>query len=380
MSDHQDQHAGMPDEEEARPSVTPGELLASKREQSGLSHATVGEALHLTVHYIKALESNEYSKLPGQTFVKGYIRSYARYLQMDIPAVLACYEEHLSRIGIDSGSEYGAGMRKRSDQTLLWAVAAGVVLVIALFAGWWFFGRTDSRAPATAQITTPAPRPVATNALTPEPVRTTTPAFNVNPVVAPVVDAAQQASAEMTTIQETNGLDELVAAVSASNAAAPPADTTVETIALDIPAEVEDIAMPETAPEETAGQAAAIEAPVAAVTTDAAGEAPSEEPPDTVVAGPRHVNLLGEGEDFAEFTLRGNSWIEVNDAEGNRVFEDMLEEDDTLSIRGTAPFAVLLGDARNVSLRFNENPVDLASSTRSDNTARLQLGTGEEAR
>jgi cytoskeleton protein RodZ len=85
---------------------------------------------------------------------------------------------------------------------------------------------------------------------------------------------------------------------------------------------------------------------------------------------------VGEGNDQAEFSLIGVSWVEVNDADGNRLFQDMLRENDTLSIRGTAPFEVLLGDARNVSLVFNDADVDLDSSMRNDNTARLSLEAG----
>ena len=59
-------------------SGTPGAMLRQAREAAGLTHAAVGEALHLTVHYIKALENDDYNKLPGQLFVKGYMRTYAR--------------------------------------------------------------------------------------------------------------------------------------------------------------------------------------------------------------------------------------------------------------------------------------------------------------
>ena len=160
MSEKRSQSQGSLDENSADKHITPGELLSRQRERAGLSHATVGEALHLTVHYIKAIENNEYNKLPGLTFVKGYIRAYARYLHMDTVAVLSCYEAHLASIGIDKDNIYGAVSRHRSDQTLLWAVAAAIILVIALVSGWWFFGRGAATTTAAAGSVPFAPHPV----------------------------------------------------------------------------------------------------------------------------------------------------------------------------------------------------------------------------
>jgi cytoskeleton protein RodZ len=375
MSDYYHQPDPSPDEEEPDNRVTPGELLAKKREESGLSHAMVGEALHLTVHYIKALEGNEYSKLPGQTFVKGYIRSYARFLQMDIPVVLACYEAHINKLGIEGSSQYGAGMRKRSDQTLLWAIAAGVVLAIALVTGWWFFGRVEGR-PATATIQSGAtPRPASTAAPVNAPDRSTTPAFNVSPLIESATRAADDFNESPGSIRETVGLDELVAVVATSS----------ETPA--VPEDADALAA-QTSPRDEPVSAAASEPEVPASRVNAVDEQTGEVPvaddaglstvETAMVAdtGPRHVNLVGEGNDLAEFSLIGVSWVEVNDADGNRLFQDMLRENDTLSIRGTAPFEVLLGDARNVSLVFNDADVDLDSSMRNDNTARLSLEAG----
>jgi cytoskeleton protein RodZ len=374
MSDYKDQQYQPRDDEETVQSETPGELLAKKREEAGLSHAAVGEALHLTVHYIKALEGNEYSKLPGLTFVKGYIRSYARFLKMDIEAVLTCYEAHLNTLGIEGSSEYGVGMRKRSDQTLLWAMAAGLVLVLALSAGWWFFGREQDRpATATVQFST-TPRPVASGSIAQEPVRTTTPAFNVDPVIETAPIALEGPETRLTDSDlGTDGLDETVAFVG---------DTTEEVDAAgDADALIEEAARTlASANADADGQDANNQS---LTTVSAATEVEVDPQVDGTAdadSGPRHVSLMGEGEDLAEFSLSGTSWVEVDDAEGNRLFQDMLGENDTLSIRGTAPFQVLLGDARNVSLVFNDAEVDLGSSTRNDNTARLSLEPVEGTR
>src|SRR5690606_18936389 len=148
---------------------TPGQMVRAQRESAGLTLQAVSEALHLTVHYIKSLEADEYGKLPGLTFVKGYFRAYARFLKMDVDAVLAAYERHLAAKGFrqhthdfTANQSMGSLGGLRSDQSVAWALVAGVILVIALAAGWWFFGRemevaiaNGSSAPPT-QTTAPA--------------------------------------------------------------------------------------------------------------------------------------------------------------------------------------------------------------------------------
>jgi len=94
-----------PESQGQAPVQKPGDLLRSKREAAGMSQAQVGEALHLTVHYIKSLESDEYSKLPGLTFVKGYFRSYARLLKLDEAAILDCYEHYISTLGLQTSTQ-----------------------------------------------------------------------------------------------------------------------------------------------------------------------------------------------------------------------------------------------------------------------------------
>lgn len=119
--------------------ASPGEYLRRLREEKGHSHAVVSSALHLTVHYIKALESDEYGKLPGLTFVKGYLRSYARFLGADVNTVLARFDEHITGL-LDAGQHTARVERskRRQDQALRWAIGAGLVVVAGIAAGWWF--------------------------------------------------------------------------------------------------------------------------------------------------------------------------------------------------------------------------------------------------
>ncbi len=68
---------------------TAGNVLSSARIGWKLSLEDVAGNLNLSVDTISALEKDEYSQLPGYTFVKGYIRSYAKLLELNPDDVIA---------------------------------------------------------------------------------------------------------------------------------------------------------------------------------------------------------------------------------------------------------------------------------------------------
>jgi cytoskeleton protein RodZ len=89
--------------------------------------------------------------------------------------------------------------------------------------------------------------------------------------------------------------------------------------------------------------------------------------------GSRQVSMFRAGSDELLLRFVGDSWVEVDDGANVRLYSDMLNTGDTLTIQGTAPFQVLLGNAANVEVNFNDMAVNIASSIRADNTARVQL-------
>ena len=66
-----------------KPILSAGKILSEKRQELEISIEEVAGSLNLGVDAIQALESDDYDRLPGTTFVKGYIRSYAKLLKLD---------------------------------------------------------------------------------------------------------------------------------------------------------------------------------------------------------------------------------------------------------------------------------------------------------
>jgi cytoskeleton protein RodZ len=75
-----------------------GRILSDKRQEWDLSIQDVAESLNLGVETIEALESDNYEKLPGTTFVKGYIRAYARLLKLDVEDLMGQIDLQPERI------------------------------------------------------------------------------------------------------------------------------------------------------------------------------------------------------------------------------------------------------------------------------------------
>ncbi len=70
-----------------------GRLLKEKRESANLSLSEVALATKINPKILAAIEAGQEAALPAKTFLKGFIRSYAQFLKMDIDSVLRSYQE-----------------------------------------------------------------------------------------------------------------------------------------------------------------------------------------------------------------------------------------------------------------------------------------------
>lgn len=68
---------------------TIGEILRDERESHRLPITELAKKTRIRVEYLQALEENNFSALPAATFVKGFIRSYARVFDFDAQPLIA---------------------------------------------------------------------------------------------------------------------------------------------------------------------------------------------------------------------------------------------------------------------------------------------------
>lgn len=127
------------------PPPLPGKTLAQVREEKGMSVADVARSLRLSVKQIEAIEADNFDKLPGKTFLRGFIRNYAKLLQIDpeplLQGRLAAEPQQkfqAQAISVPPGQvEFNTSRGQRTFSTdpgrpwLKYALAALVVLVLA---------------------------------------------------------------------------------------------------------------------------------------------------------------------------------------------------------------------------------------------------------
>jgi transcriptional regulator with XRE-family HTH domain len=68
-----------------------GAILKESRESRKLSVRDVARETNMTPRYIEALEAEDYSQFPGETYTTGFLRSYADYLNLDSDHILNLY-------------------------------------------------------------------------------------------------------------------------------------------------------------------------------------------------------------------------------------------------------------------------------------------------
>lgn len=66
-----------------------GTALRTAREGMGLSVMDIAERIKFAPKQVEALEANDFAKLPQATFLRGFVRSYARVLHLDEEQLLA---------------------------------------------------------------------------------------------------------------------------------------------------------------------------------------------------------------------------------------------------------------------------------------------------
>ena len=104
-----------------------GALLRDKRKELGLTLAQVSERIKVRIYYLEALENEDWDHLPSPTFIKGFIRSYARILGLSEEGLIGLYQETAPRPQPMPQPLQGVSKRKRGPLYifLIFAVLAG---------------------------------------------------------------------------------------------------------------------------------------------------------------------------------------------------------------------------------------------------------------
>lgn len=109
-----------------------GSILSAARQRQGLSVADVARQLKLGVRQIEALEADDYKSLPRITFVRGFIRNYAKLLQVDAEPLLKPTEHLLPTPQVPEAEPGVAEIPSVSNKNNLWRSYAAFALFASL--------------------------------------------------------------------------------------------------------------------------------------------------------------------------------------------------------------------------------------------------------
>ncbi len=305
----------------ANETVLPGERLRRAREEKGLSQEEACKHLRLSSSYMRALEEDDYDRLPEAPFIKGYLRNYARFLGLPAEEVARQFQQRVDEMRQDEREREQAALEETPSRREWRLPALAILLVVLLVAvGWWLWPRDPVSAPAPAadeggrdgeeSLDSPAP-PQAPEPAMPETVE---PAAPVDDTLRPLPE---------------NGGDSEQGSDSPSDQSS------------DGPAGGEPASRPELAEQPSQTELAA---------------APGE-----------------DGIDSLTLEFSRVCWIKVVDATGATLTQGQQSAGGSVNLDGEAPFRVTLGDAAAVSaVRINGSAVSLPSQ-RSGDVVRVTL-------
>ena len=143
------------------PVTSLGVTLREARERLGLSVTDVADQIKFAPRQIEALEADDLTQLPEITFVRGFVRSYARILHLDAQVLL----EMLPKIDANPVQLVPASIDTPFDEThsvqrqnLVWLGAALLLAVVVVAFAVWHF-TTPVAQPKVTQLETPVALP-----------------------------------------------------------------------------------------------------------------------------------------------------------------------------------------------------------------------------
>jgi len=275
-----------------------GVLLTRAREKLSLSQKDIASRLNLKEEYIAALDANDLDKLPAPTYVRGYIRSYARAVNLNADSLINLFEgiaEAPPEILPDVKPTVQASSRDKPVQAMTYLVTLTLVILII---AWW-----------------QGQHIVSTDFF----------AFNTK-----TSSGGKYPGGFTYTYDVVNHPD------------------TVEISAID---GLDDSGLKNMKIVDLAKS--------------------SESEPDDILSIDDSLNMNAQtnlnalaNSDTLKMELTAESWIEVYDILGEKLYRGLAKPGEKISIIGTAPLSVKLGNARAVSVNFNGKTFDTSEYTK----------------
>lgn len=306
------------------PENMPGEQLKKARERLQLSTQEVSEKLNLKHSFVLMMEQDNFKALPGATFVRGYLRAYAKLVKIDGEALVEVYSQFFQEEAAPEERykpvETIKPQRNFSDPLIKYTTLVVIAGLIALSIMWW--QSRDGGDPVS---------------------------FISNDTVTVETSEGETIIAQM----DLSGAEESALTDEILNEELPLADLVAE-----------EGDTTDTADAQTEGGAAGSDE-VGAV-ADAETPAEAEAAEELVI---EQLNQERFTIDFSE-----ECWVEITDARGIKVVAKLKQAGEQSLVEGLPPFKLMIGNAGGATVVYQDEVVDLTPYTNRNNIARFTLG------
>lgn len=346
-----------------------GELLRSARLAKKYTTADIARELMITQTFVEAIENAVVEKLPSRVYVRGYIASYAEYVDASKKDVLKLFDrtsEGLEPVNPKRPASISMMRRRDNVKSFLSKNSPKILtaLIIATIIGIggviWYFWTSN------AAVSSPS-LPAIPSAGLEQPTQLDQPVTEVPDGIEPGIELSQELDVAV--------LDEIDSNVIAIGDAELPEENPLD--GLDIPADTEtsvgsvrSILTEDDPLDETDGSGISSQTPSQSASNDEEARAESEE--DTLIEGALALTeneaklqrARAEGLPIGSvlIELKEECWIEVVDRYDDRIYNDLHHPNDTVLLSGVAPLKVTLGNAKGATMYYNGEKVRLRPS------------------
>ncbi|MEQ9771290.1 cytoskeleton protein RodZ [Pectobacterium jejuense] len=315
----------------------PGERLREARERLGLTQQTIAERLCLKITTVRDIEDGTTPADLAPTFLRGYIRSYAKLVHLPEDELLPSVDKQSipKTISVSPMQSFSLKKsRKKRDgwlMTITWLV---VLVVLGLTGAWWWQNHQAQQA-------------------------------EINSMVDHASSMQAQTEGQSVPLMDNSAPQETATPDSATAPASTPVD--LSATGSETPSTSSSASTPSAAPSSQSPSHGNATQPQAAgnVLLGAGAVAPAASTvAETNPVPAAHALVM---------TFTADCWLEVTDASGKKLFSGMQRNGGTLNLDGQSPYKLKIGAPAAVQIQFQGKPVDLSRFVRSNQVARLTL-------
>jgi len=293
-----------------------GERLQQTREAKKYSIAEVAAQLRLTKDIVHYMETQQWDKLHGRTYARGYFASYVKFLGLPFDEMLAVF--NLEYSVNEPGINLMQRGRSKEDKQFPWFMFALIAIVLLVI--WLAFQQWQQTQALEQSLLSDDEQTETDDSFSPSVVEPLTENSSTNAQPQTEQTAPEKARTAEDLGTSENNLNEITATEASSTAAGiSEANTQLS---------VEEMQAAEAVPTE---------------------------------------------ESTLQLSFSGECWLEVTNADSQVLVSKVMRAEQSILLKSEQPLSILLGRSDVASVTFNNQPVDLTPYTEGD-VARLTLG------